>query len=891
MGKHCILLTNKDYTVKMEYNDNFFVSLFSNDTANIYTENKISSFTNKMIHHFSLEGPWECALVECAFPAFDVSKSSSLVEQENPNSELLSDGEYSPEESMWDIDGPRKKREINEMIVINIPESFPYQFVVEKKDVRKLTLDEEGQHFQFSAFLNLLENKIEPTPPNDVTKLHIIEYAKIDLQQKLFKLENLWDMEYTGDKAYEDDMLAHIYLGSSRPDIFKFDFVEYPSLFDFAESCIKKISPDRRILKDIVNVFNKFFPRFDINYDKINTLGNDAFSLDLNDQITKDTITIEMVELGTEMKFDTKQIQKVDSVGFDWFISNLQKSIDTKVNPETEKDYTEIEKTILKQSVQNLFFDYFRSERDKEVLYQPMSNFDNTIKIGVPIWDFDINHEQQIGMVYLKTKRYFGVRDFLDNIFIQIDNHLRDRDSMIRTIQKFFDPSLGLKVNNEPDKSDLFFHTILKANVNILPESVADTIKQNPSEDEDLIEKNINNQKVFFTKDDEKNLIKKLPNFDQQFEISDSEHKLKKPGGDPSTLGKKQTEDQDVQSKKPQVEEKETQTDQKTGTGKEDSSSSILPQVIGTGAVLGVLGVGGVAAVTTVGTAGAGAAVVGSGAAVVDAAILGTASTGLSGLPTPSTPVPEITVPETPQSSVNSIGQSGKNVDDVAELDFDEPRMKIDDGSMTKQISPGTLMTNLVIPEKPSSDSDSEKENENNEFDDDEDLKNFLKSNFLNNPNLQPPTTPQKPIIAQPPIIPQTPIIAQPPIIPQTPIIAQPPITPPATKKPKLDVELIPPIKSSRLNTGISSYIFVYCDIIESHCVGNQRIKTLRILPITDDESMGFHRQFTTLEYYGINQNFFESISCLITDIEGKKIQFKDSTTPSYLLLHFRKRN
>lgn len=83
------------------------------------------------------------------------------------------------------------------------------------------------------------------------------------------------------------------------------------------------------------------------------------------------------------------------------------------------------------------------------------------------------------------------------------------------------------------------------------------------------------------------------------------------------------------------------------------------------------------------------------------------------------------------------------------------------------------------------------------------------------------------------------------------------------------------------------SITFVYTDIMKPRCVGDKKPKCLRLFAFNGRrQTQSFHN----VEYYPVDQTTIKDISILITDANGKKIKFKQSFTPIYATLHFRRK-
>jgi hypothetical protein len=78
--------------------------------------------------------------------------------------------------------------------------------------------------------------------------------------------------------------------------------------------------------------------------------------------------------------------------------------------------------------------------------------------------------------------------------------------------------------------------------------------------------------------------------------------------------------------------------------------------------------------------------------------------------------------------------------------------------------------------------------------------------------------------------------------------------------------------------------IYLYSDIIKPRILGDMQTRYLRIIPMKKNE---FKFEFKNIEYCPIEQTYIESISILLADGQGNKIEFNDSFFPTYIMLHF----
>jgi hypothetical protein len=86
----------------------------------------------------------------------------------------------------------------------------------------------------------------------------------------------------------------------------------------------------------------------------------------------------------------------------------------------------------------------------------------------------------------------------------------------------------------------------------------------------------------------------------------------------------------------------------------------------------------------------------------------------------------------------------------------------------------------------------------------------------------------------------------------------------------------------------VNKLMYLYLDIIKPRFLGDQYVRCIRVIPSTSLEEI-IH--FNHIEYYPVELKYIESISVLISDDQGEKINFKDSFIPFYCTLHFKKKS
>lgn len=93
-------------------------------------------------------------------------------------------------------------------------------------------------------------------------------------------------------------------------------------------------------------------------------------------------------------------------------------------------------------------------------------------------------------------------------------------------------------------------------------------------------------------------------------------------------------------------------------------------------------------------------------------------------------------------------------------------------------------------------------------------------------------------------------------------------------------------IVASKRDIHKNRFIFVYSDIIRGRIIGDTIGRFLRVIPLTDNTR---DLQFRHVEFVPVEKNYIESITILLANNFGERIQFKASTVPTYVSLCFKR--
>lgn len=95
-------------------------------------------------------------------------------------------------------------------------------------------------------------------------------------------------------------------------------------------------------------------------------------------------------------------------------------------------------------------------------------------------------------------------------------------------------------------------------------------------------------------------------------------------------------------------------------------------------------------------------------------------------------------------------------------------------------------------------------------------------------------------------------------------------------------------ILESRNNPHKNRFLYVYTDIIQARSIGGQTIRCLKVIPLTDAGTRDI--QFHHIEYVSVQNTYIDNISIMLCNEAGERLHIKPSTTPTFCMLHFKRR-
>lgn len=115
-----------------------------------------------------------------------------------------------------------------------------------------------------------------------------------------------------------------------------------------------------------------------------------------------------------------------------------------------------------------------------------------------------------------------------------------------------------------------------------------------------------------------------------------------------------------------------------------------------------------------------------------------------------------------------------------------------------------------------------------------------------------------------------------------------PPQNKPAPDTSRKNTDTTDLIVGSRRDVHKNRLLFVYSDIIQSRIFGEQQIRCLKVLPLTDANTRDMQSRF--VEYIPVQKTYIDSISIMLCNSFGEQIEFNKSDIPTFCMLHFKRK-
>lgn len=422
--EYCLL--TKEVTMESFVGVNeFYMSLLSTDSSNIYDNNVQSAFTNLLGKVCKLNENWVVGLAEIAFNKF--TSPMSRLQQQEPSVKrkqtaetLISEEEDTDNEFSVEVIAPinryRKRRHVSPDRIQDIQAK---SITIQLRNGRAILLNSENlesiaykkRDINFGKFLETLPEYIYPERYTEAE-------AKRQIKDEIFSIVTgrNWSLEKLYHKtADKEEFTLHIYMGSNISNNVILKYGEYESLEEFMELIILQLPQGNRNTKKLLELFNIFY----IEYNKLEVLTNN------NEKNTEVILKIPFDEFGATLSVDMKTITSPNKkIEFGDFLKTLAKNM--QFNNDNEKTISETKQKIL-VSIQ----DYLRG-KSLNLPFVPRIPKDNDTILNVP------TDSKNSYATVLVPKEYNRFTELLNEIYSQIPFDLRNKELLKDMLGTFF---------------------------------------------------------------------------------------------------------------------------------------------------------------------------------------------------------------------------------------------------------------------------------------------------------------------------------------------------------------------------------------------------------------------------------------------------------------------
>lgn len=407
------------------YENDFYVTLFSNNSMNFYPNNTLSSFTNCLYKTLKLNENWSVGLTDITFNKLSTKPAKIILKHTGESS----DEDDTKHDSLLDIDDyefipKRRKRAAEKEIVIWMNNDKTDKMIVTQTDLKKIAY--KGGHVNFGKFLEELGNRfhssVDITPYyktlcQDIFKISIQDYF-MNLGVFAVKLTTTAAKKIT---AAKDEYVLHMYIGPKNNDIV-LKYKEYNNVAEFLDDVIIQIPKDLRNVGKLINIFDaklkwtalkKYTEDFTIQFPEYNAI----FKVN-SPTITKKEISLEeMIQI---------------------FHNNL--FFNETYTPEEEYD--------LRKNIQIAILDVLRNN-ELRFPHQLKTAKPKDIKLKMPVKKLP-SDKFETKIVTVEIKDYIHMRHFLEAILEQIPIDKRDGAFFMETLEDIFKKTLPPKTTTPP---------------------------------------------------------------------------------------------------------------------------------------------------------------------------------------------------------------------------------------------------------------------------------------------------------------------------------------------------------------------------------------------------------------------------------------------------------
>lgn len=396
--------------------DHFYVCLLSNNSLDIYPNNVLSAFTNKLHVPITFTDSWSVGITEIGFN--NVQSPQSKLSQEH-------------------IPTKKAKRNVTfEQVIINIEGEKKYRIEFTSNDLNKLSKS------KFISFSTFLENMHHYVVSNEKKFDHTKACRKIKeiMFQQISKI-NLDDIKYEKVQRHQSEFSFKINLSNHKDDIknITLKYKTYESIETFLKSILSQIPKSVKLEQnDLKLLFNIFYSEYDM-LAKVNV------------KAPTNSLKITFSEFNTSIEIGKTLIQQTFKD-----LSNLDKlliffSQNLKVAPNLSiTDYLKLKDNIKFSIIEALRGDNFTGTKITK------TESENTFSINIPIAKTS-DYKFEMQKVIVEIKHYDRMQKFLQQIILQIPEEKRNVDVLIEYLEVNF---AIIRRRQIPQTDDIIFTKI-----------------------------------------------------------------------------------------------------------------------------------------------------------------------------------------------------------------------------------------------------------------------------------------------------------------------------------------------------------------------------------------------------------------------------------------------
>lgn len=386
----------------------FYVCLLSNASANIYNNNTLSAFTNLLCKPLRLDERWCVGLTEFSFNNFEPSIGKLIMLQRDRESLSEDDGfGIDDQVEIFDYSNRRKRKRAAPANSVEINVGNDSKIVLKSDELMDISYNKKKLDINFGRFLEVLTDNITSDWFENTNEIHKEIKDSIFIKLKSTDWSKIPLVKRIQGK---EEFLLHIYMGSSHSNNVVLKYGKY-ELDEFLEEIISQIPISERSYTKLHNLFNIFYAKY-------------KKDLDNDDGILKkpSILNVDFKEYGINL---STNISKINEKNLDMttLINHMADNIEF-----TDPNITENEKILLKEKLKAAVLDTLRGN-DLDQTHISKQLKDDDVILNVPY-----NADSSYSTV-LEVKSYNRLEELLNGIYAQIPIKLRNKDIFVQTLE------------------------------------------------------------------------------------------------------------------------------------------------------------------------------------------------------------------------------------------------------------------------------------------------------------------------------------------------------------------------------------------------------------------------------------------------------------------------